>query len=514
MIDKIFSLNRRRGKHYMSKISIPLVDEWKPEKEDMYFTNAKDTIVAPVGSCYKLEDPNSRINYFWIKSKKSYNSDKLRNHCCIYLNYFEKYYDPEKEYFTNLAILKYVVDYYPDYNIQNFIFDINKYILQPSIFEKINAMVDHNYALELSYKSANNPQLQYTDDHAKALLKASLLMNLCIPIISHFAYVRKITDIDEYLLDIYDCIFYSPQFANVDIPSKLYETSISNVNRNAKNNAIVWNKQDIRGKDTVTHSMGAVRNIILNIMPKYTFSQNMVSLNYTSIQKSNKFQVTDIQYEYTYVSLSSSKREGEDNTSDFDRFEATTTKASESAFLQIKYNYEFVMDKIEAMFGPFDKKEIEFNKKMMRNINGEIINNFQKQLVFNLFYKYFKDTISINAINEDDYIKLIIAARKMLKDNAMSFLPYIISGKVNKIVSRKSLNKKEIDQMKASQYYKLVEDKYKNPKILSQILGTIATIITSNFSVIDYNDPEINGLPITVETRIIIEETLIYVLLI
>ncbi len=53
-------------------------------------------------------------------------------------------------------------------------------------------MVEHNYALELSYKSANNPQLQYTDDHAKALLKASLFMNLCIPIITHFAYTKKL----------------------------------------------------------------------------------------------------------------------------------------------------------------------------------------------------------------------------------------------------------------------------------------------------------------------------------
>ena len=188
-------------------------------------------------------------------------------------------------------------------------------------------MVEYNYSLELSYKSANNPQLQYTNDHAKALLKASILMNLCIPIITHFAYMKKIPDIDEFLLNIYDNILYI--FQDVDIVSKLYETSISNVNRNAKNNAIIWNKQDIRGKDVITHSMGAVRNIILNIMPKYTFSQNMVSLNYTSIQKSNKYQVTDIQYEYSYVSLSSSKREGEDNASDFDRFESNLTKADE-----------------------------------------------------------------------------------------------------------------------------------------------------------------------------------------
>ena len=96
----------------------------------------------------------------------------------------------------------------------------------------------------------------------------------------------------------------------------------------------------------------------------------------------------------------------------------------------------------------------------------------------------------------------------------MGFLPYIISGKVNKIVSRKSLNKKEIAEMEASQYYPLVEDKFKNPKILNQVLGTIATIITSSFSVIDYQDREFNGTPITVETKIIIEEFLMYILLI
>ena len=142
------------------------------------------------------------------------------------------------------------------------------------------------------------------------------------------------------------------------------------------------------------------------------------------------------------------------------------------------------------------------------------MNNFQRQLVFNVFYKYFGDTTSINAINEDDYIKLIISARKMLREGNMGYLPYIISGKVQKIVSRKSLNKKEIAEMESSQYYPLVVEKYKNPKILAQILGTIATVITSSFSVIDYRDPSIHGLPISVESRIIIEEILMYVLLI
>lgn len=174
------------------------------------------------------------------------------------------------------------------------------------------------------------------------------------------------------------------------------------------------------------------------------------------------------------------------------------------------------MKQIEKKWGPFDPKKIKYYKKRLRgdSESGSIINNFQKQLIFNLFYKYFGDTTSINAINKDDYVKLMLAGKQMLQNNMMGFLPYILSGKVEKIVSRKVLNKKELIEMQNSQYYQLVVDKYKNEKILQQILGTIATIITSNFSLIDYEHPELDGQPLYVESRIIIEETLLYTLLI
>ena len=240
----------------------------------------------------------------------------------------------------------------------------------------------------------------------------------------------------------------------------------------------------------------------------------MVSLNSTSIQKSNKFQVTDIAYEYSYIPLSSSKRDGEDNVSEFDKYESNLNKINEALYMQSKVNCEFTMQKIINQWGPFDEDEISFYLKELRNDKGNVINGFQCQLIFNLFYKYFGDTVSINAINELDYVKLMLAAKKMLKNNMMGFLPYIISSKVVKIVSRKTLNKKELVKMEQSQYYPLVRDKYKNDKILKQILGTIATLITSSFQIIDYEDPEINGKPIIVETDIIIEESLLYILLI
>lgn len=279
--------------------NIPLVDEWNPTNtNDILFTNSKNLIIAPINKCFNLSDSAQNanlLNCFIISSKKSYNSDDIRNHFCQYANYLEKYYDKELEYLTNMGKIKFMIDCYPnEYDINRFIIDINRYIIQPSLFGKISKMVERNYSLELNYKSVTNPQLQYTNEHAKILLKMSIMMNLCIPLITHFAYMRKVTDINELILDVYDYILYYPEFNYVDMASKIYQTSKSNVDRNEKNNQTLWGKQDIRGKDTITHSEAAQQNIILNIMPKYTFSQNMVNLNYTSIQKNNKYQIISI----------------------------------------------------------------------------------------------------------------------------------------------------------------------------------------------------------------------------
>ena len=116
-----------------------------------------------------------------------------------------------------------------------------------------------------------------------------------------------------------------------------------------------------------------------------------------------------IEFEFSFVSLSSSKPD-EDNNSEFDKFESFLTRANEDLFLQNKVNADSTMKLIELSFGPFDQDDIEFYKRRYAKENGEVvINSFQKELVFNLFYKYFGDTESIKSINLDDYIKLIMA---------------------------------------------------------------------------------------------------------
>lgn len=263
----------------------PLVDQWTPQPEDIIFTNAKGVIMAPVIQVLGLPAEYQALNYFIMSPKKCYNSQVMRDHTCLYMNYFEKYYDPEKELLLMICRIKYLIDSESMYGDLDFIHDIKNYIMSDRIIHYATQMIEDNYSLDLQYKNITE-NLKYTDKHAKIMLCMSLFMNFVIPLITHFAHNNKVGVIDEFIMEIFDLILY--MFPGVDIYSKLYETTYSNVTKSEAKNPI-WKSQDIRGKDPVTHSYASVSNIILNIMPKYTFDKSIISLNFTSINKNTSY---------------------------------------------------------------------------------------------------------------------------------------------------------------------------------------------------------------------------------
>jgi hypothetical protein len=327
-------------------------------------------------------------------------------------------------------------------------------------------------------------------------------------------YKRKVENITDFLLQVFDIVLHMDR--GMDIFNKLYETVDSNINRSKRDDQTLWLKQHIRAKNPTIHSQDSVLNIILQIIPKYIYDKNIICFNFGSIREHIKHQVTDIKYEYSFIPLSSSKRD-EDNNSEFDKFESHLTKQDKSLYLQNKVNCQETMKIIKLMYGPFDPEEIKFYKNELSKDrdNKQVIHSFQKELVFNLFYKFFGDTISALAINEDDYIILLIAARRILEGNGMIVLPYILSSRITKYVSRKNVNKKEKQKLEGSAYYQSIKNKYKNPKIENDIISITATILSSEFRIIDYHNPSINGLKIPDDlTEFICEEVSMYIMMI
>lgn len=173
------------------------------------------------------------------------------------------------------------------------------------------------------------------------------------------------------------------------------------------------------------------------------------------------------------------------------------------------------MQSIECIYGPFSDEEINYYiQRLEENGNDTIINAFQKNLIFNLFFKYFGDPISIYNINKIDYVKLMIASSKELAANNMVILPYIISSRVLKLQQRKSLNKKESVKLESSSLYQSIKDKYRSDKMEKQILAIIATIISSEFEIIDFHDKEADRKIISNVPESICEEVCMFVSLI
>ena len=279
----------------------------------------------------------------------------MRDHIAKYLNYFEKYYDSDHELWSIYAYLKLLMDTQTSvYTPQRFLSDLTRMILNPycSIFAKVNQMNEENYYLKLTYRNNRNPALQYTEYHAKLMMRASVLMNIIIPLMTHYMYRAKIPNTQEFILEIFTYILDN-LCDGVQIINKLYETASTNISKNANSNPILWEIQDIRGKSTTTHTINCVDNIIVSIMPKYVYDQNIIHFNYKSIINNTRFQITDIAYEFTYVKFSSTKRD-EDNNSEFDKYESFLTKENESKYFLIAKNYEKTMRDLELSWGPIE----------------------------------------------------------------------------------------------------------------------------------------------------------------
>lgn len=517
------------------KVFIP-VDDWQPESEDdKVFQHGKNCLSCPsISNFFAGSTPEDDICTFILSAKRCYNSaTKLkdngqvsigfRDHCTQYLNYFEKFYDTNRYLVAAYAQIKFAIDYISQYNEENFVNDLCRYIIdhkcQPVFHLQVKQFVTDNYNIHLNYNNSKNPCLEYTDEHAELLMEISFIQNCIIPLIMHWCWDRRYsnTQIKYILMRCFDLILIDiKNNYNVDIAAKLYETITTNVSKNVSNNKVLWDMQNIRSRDPITHSMATEENIICQIIPKYTFSKNIICFNYDAIMREMKYKVIEAPYEFDLTKVSSSIRD-EDNNSEADKFESHIAKIDESMVLQSNVNLKHTMEKIRIIYGPFDDAEIAFYMDQLTRDGKPIKNPFQFNLVSYLFLKDFKDIKAVKLLNYYDYVTLMIAAKRYLLSEGQRLLPFIIGGKIDRLISRKTVNKKILQRMEISELFPKVIEKYNNNKIQEEIIfKIISQILSSSFTNIDYYDMSLNGIPIKTQSspELIVEEVLQFILLI
>lgn len=493
------------------------IDSYMPtEPKYRIFVALPNSIRVPISKFFNLGYVDEEFDRFVTSNKKCYNKE-VKYHICKYLNYFEQWYDEEHELLEFYARFKSMIDYgiidrsnqRYQYTQNYFIEDMKKYILSDSMYKKVRKLVEDNYIINLVYRNKNNEGLQYNNQHGKYLMEISFFMNILIPLITHYSYKNKILDMNDIIIFMFKLLFQKYE-NEVDLMAKLYETISTTVSGNYNTNSQLWIMCMVRGFDVTTFCIDLLNTLVTQSMCKYTFDDNMITFNFSIVSNSIEKSITGIQYEFDMVSLDSSKVEGEDNSSELDKYEAHLTKENEAMYLQSNFNAKKSMEIIEKKFGPFNKNEINFYRQELTAGGKSAYIQFQWRLISNLMYKYFGDTESPKCTNCVQYIELMMASRRILESYNMKQLPYIISGRFDKITAKNSLNKKEVLKLQNSELYHEIIKKYRNPKIIEGILKDIAIILSANISIIDYNNPDLNGKRIEVDSDLILEEFLMY----
>lgn len=507
------------------------VDEWDTEKypisdNDRIFREIRNEIILPVAEFFEQGDDDKKsLDYFVLSPRRTYKSDGAKEHICRYLNYFEKFYDENKILLAIIYKIKINIDYFPEYDKNEFINDINRYIIQNNdLLCLVMRFVNDNYMMSLHSGNTNTPNLQFEDRHAKVLYEISLLMNMYIPLSMHFMYVhgiRKTEDIYEFMLKLFDlCNTRYKEVRNIDIYNKIYETSMSVVNKSLSPDKVLWEKSIIRGHNATTHITDSTYDVILNIIPKYTYDKNIISFIYSCNRMGIRYKITDVPYEYVFTKLSSSIRDADQN-SEYDKHEARLNKRNEALAMQNRVAAEAAVRNIEALYGPFLEDEIEHYKRKLTRDGAPVINSLQKQLVGYLYYKDFGAPITMESIgNQIDYLKLLISAKRNLKMRGMVLLPYIISSKVLRVTSRKVINKRDMIRIRNSDLYPQLMNKYGNNPLMEQkICELIGTINSSSYEAIDWDEKnntigEDDGKIVPIEVEKLTHEMLLFITMI
>lgn len=263
-----------------------LITEFKNKKADRVFKATQKAIVIQFDEIFN-NDSLKELNTFATHKKRAY--DHKKDIIELHLNYFTKYYDPDKELILAYLKIKFMMDQKSNYSKKAFIQDLYDYILSDTMVEKMEQMTEDNYMINLETRLENtdkrhNVSLQFTNEHGKILMNMSTIMKFMIPLITHYIYVNNVSNIDKFILKCFDNIASYFEKDGIDIYNKLYETATSHINQTRHSDKGHWRRVEIEGKDPLDQIDLIMDKLYVGIINKYVYDKNVVFYNYASIK--------------------------------------------------------------------------------------------------------------------------------------------------------------------------------------------------------------------------------------
>jgi hypothetical protein len=375
----------------------------------------------------------------------------------------------------------------------------------------LDKYVEENYGLELDAETEKakenkkkvNEELQFSDDHGKALLKIAFLFRFMIPVISvYFTYNKDIfakndadlenEDYEDMKFEEINASIFLYLFEKIGgemtepLKNKLYKLTYSRVSTTSYSDKRFWTTAKNQGitKDTVT--LDIYKKLIVNALPKLSIDANLNIVSFlASVVKNQIDFLFQNKFKYKYISLGDTSEkytESDDDSSEYERLEIQMLRKDEGVFLIRKLSIEKVLKTIPERF------EVEVTDE---EVKAEVIfsnrHSVQEKIIAMLTYKYFQDKQAIKFLTFYQYTFLVIAARKYLEKHKFTLLPEILTARCEKHKERTGISGKRIRPMiqGSKKYQELFNSKYRNfaediERPLSSIIGTTYSSVFTN----------------------------------
>jgi hypothetical protein len=379
------------------------------------------------------------------------------------------------------------------------------------LVKTIDAYVNKHYALNLdeitentkSKKKKVNEELQFSDNHARSLLKIAYMYRVMIPIISVYFTYNKASfmknteepeneDIEDMKFEEINSSIFAYLFEKFDtntgaLKNKLYKLVYSRVSRTSYSDKRFWQAAKNQGITQDTETLEIYKKLLTNAIPKLSIDgdKNIVSFFQSVVNNQIDFLFQN-KFKNKYIALGVNDekyRDDDEQTSEFERLEIQMLRKDEGLYVIRKLNIDQTLEKIAGLM------DVEVSDaEVINEIKTLSRHTVQERIVAMLTYKYFEDKQAIKFLTFYQYVYLVIVTKKYLEKHKFKILPEIIMANMKKHKERTNISGKRIRPLiqESKKYKELFTKKYINfeeeiEKPLSSIIGTVYSSVFTAF---------------------------------
>lgn len=353
----------------------------------------------------------------------------------------------------------------------------------------VESVVEASYKPSLDSRTVDarrvNEELQFTDDHARSILKASLAARLVVPLATHWAACTGRTRADGLVFDAVSLLFDLFEGENRPSMAKVYKLCQSNVYSTRYSDKVIWSYLRNTGVDTLTFTNRIYRRIVVDTLLKIDSSRNIVTFLISVIRNQVQFQFRqDFPVAYKPVDM---LRQDADGMTEFDKIEAGLLRVDEG---QAIINRLCARREVEAarraLGSDVTDEEVDYYAENLQP------NTIQTNLVFLFFARHARSYQNLYNVTRREYALLVATLRRWLVENGYQVLPdYIVATLAAPLTERKGIARKELASriMSSRAWDRLHTRKMRwtaeNLADSNYVLRTVATMHASDFRFLD-----------------------------